>query len=197
MVPLNRYESLININMKILVLLLIIFSTQLQAQDVYLTRNGKINFFSHTSIEDIEAVNNEVTSTLNSKTGAVQFLVLVKGFQFKKAAMRQHFNSDNYMDSDKYPKADFKGTIKDVSGVNFSKDGTYPVTVEGNLTIHGVTNKVVTSGSVIIKDGKLSAFTKFLVKLNDYKVTVPSFTASKVAQVVEVTVSCSYEPYRS
>jgi len=183
--------------MKQLLFFLIIITTQAQAQDVHLTRNGKITFFSHTNIEDIEAVNNEVNSTVNSKTGAVQFLVLIKGFQFRKAAMRQHFNSDDYMHSDKYPKADFKGTIKEVSKVNFTKDGTYPVIVEGSLTIHGVTNKVTATGSVTIKDGKVSTYAKFPVKLVDYKVTVPAFTASKVAQVVEVTVNCSYEPYKN
>lgn len=183
--------------MKQLLFLLIISTVQLQAQDMHLTRNGKITFFSHTNMEDIEAVNNEVNSTINSKTGAVQFLVLIKGFQFKKAAMRQHFNSDDYMDSDKYPKADFKGIIKDVSKVNFAKDGTYPVIVEGSLTIHGVTNKVTATGSVTVKDGKVNTFAKFPVKLADYKVTTPAFTASKIAQVVEVTVSCSYEPYKN
>lgn len=179
-------------------LLFFIFSTTcMYAQDVHLTRNGKISFFSHTNIEDIDAVNNEVTSTINKKTGALQFLVLIKGFQFKKAAMQQHFNSSDYMNSDKFPKADFKGTITDLSKVNFTRDGTYPVVVEGSLTIHGVTNKVTATGSVTVKEGKLSTYAKFPVKLADYKVNVPAFTASKVAQVVDVTVSCTYEPYKS
>jgi polyisoprenoid-binding protein YceI len=179
-------------------LLFIIFlNTCIHAQDVYLTRNGKITFFSHTAVEDIQAVNNEVTGTINSKTGALQFLVLIKSFQFRKAAMQQHFNSSDYMHSDKYPKADFKGTITDLSKVNFTKNGTYPVVVEGSLTIHGITNKVTATGSVTVKDGKLSTYAKFPVKLADYNVKVPAFTASKVAQVVDVTVTCTYEPYNS
>jgi polyisoprenoid-binding protein YceI len=176
---------------------IVLFAANSFAQDMYLTRNGKITFFSHTNIEDIEAVNHEVTSTINRKTGDVQFLVLIKSFRFKKAAMQQHFNSDNYMHSDKYPKADFKGTIKDITAINFVKDGTHPVSVEGNLTIHGVTNKVTTTGTVSIKAGKISVTAKFPVKLTDYKVAVPAFTVSKIAQVVDVTVSCTYEPYKN
>jgi polyisoprenoid-binding protein YceI len=191
----NESESIYK--MKQLLFLIMITTVQLQAQEVHLTRNGKITFFSHTSIEDIQAVNNEVTSTVNSKTGAVQFLVLIKGFQFRKAAMQQHFNSDDYMNSDQYPKADFKGTIKDISKVNLAKDGLYPVIVEGNLTMHGVTNKVTANGSVTVKDGKISTYAKFPVKLAEYKITVPAFTAAKIAQVVDVIVSCSYEPYRN
>ena len=52
--------------------------------------------------------------------------------------MEEHFN-ENYMESNTFPKANFKGTITDLGKVNFSKDGTYPVTVKGDLTIHGVT----------------------------------------------------------
>mgnify|MGYP002783956783 CR=1 FL=1 len=179
------------------VLLIIVSSVHLHAQDIHLTRNGKITFFSHTNVEDIEAVNNEVTATINKKTGAVQYLVLVKGFQFKKAAMQQHFNSADYMNSDAFPKADFKGIIRDLSKIDFTKDGTYPAVVDGNLTIHGVTNKVTAQGTVTIKSGKISTAAKFPVKLADYKVTVPAFSAAKVSEVVEVTVACSYEPYKN
>jgi polyisoprenoid-binding protein YceI len=179
------------------VCLIIFFSIQLTAQDIHLTRNGKISFFSHTAIEDITAVNNEVSSTMNTKTGAMQFLVLIKSFQFKKAAMQQHFNSSDYMNSTQYPKADFKGMVKDLSKIDFSKDGTYPVLVEGNLTIHGVTNKISVNGTVTVRAGKISSTSKFAVKLADYKVSVPSIVSQKVAEVVDVTVTCTYEPYKS
>lgn len=168
----------------------------LKAQDIQLTRNGKITFFSHTSIEDIEAANNEVSSTINTKTGAVQFLVLIKSFQFKKASMQQHFNYAEYMNSDVFPKADFKGVIKDASTIYFSKDGTYPVLVEGNLTMHGVTNKVTVKGNIIAKAGRLSCNAKFSVKLADYKISVPSFVSEKVADTIDVNVVCMYEPYK-
>jgi polyisoprenoid-binding protein YceI len=167
------------------------------AQDIYITRNGKITFLSQTLIEDIQAVNNEVTSTINIKTGTVQFLVLIKSFQFKKAAMQQHFYSEEYMNSTQFPKADFKGTIQNLNKIDFSKDGSYPVVVEGNLNMHGVTNKLTVNGVITVKGGKISSASKFAVKLADYKISVPSIVSEKVAQVVDVTVACTYEPYKS
>ncbi len=166
------------------------------AQEVHLTRNGQITFFSTTALEDIKAANNEVSSVLNTKTGALQFIVLIKGFQFKKMAMQEHFNQKSYMDSDKFPKSEFKGTIIDVSKIDFKKDAVYPVTVEGNLTLHGVTNKIKTSGNITVKGGKISSASTFKIKLADYKVSVPSFQSSKIAEVIEVTVNCSYDPYQ-
>ncbi|HTH32608.1 MAG TPA: YceI family protein, partial [Lacibacter sp.] len=108
-----------------IILLCFFYLLQLQAQDNYMTRNGQISFFSSTPLEDIKATNNEVASVINRKTGSVQFIVLIKSFQFRKAAMQGHFNSKDYMDSDRYPKAELKGSITNVSTVDFTKDGTY------------------------------------------------------------------------
>jgi hypothetical protein len=178
-----------------LITALLVFAL-LSAQDTHIARNGQITFFSTTPIEDIKATNNQVSATINTKTGSMQFIVLIKGFRFKKTAMQEHFNQREYMDSDKYPKSEFKGAITDLGRVDFKKDGAYPVTVEGNLTLHGVTNKIKTTGSIMIKAGKISSSSMFNIKLADYKVNVPTIVSSKVAEVVEVTVNCSYNPYQ-
>jgi polyisoprenoid-binding protein YceI len=167
-----------------------------QAQDMYLTRNGQITFFSTTPVEDIKAANNEVSSMLNTKTGAMQFVILIKSFQFKKVAMQDHFNRKDYMDSDNFPKSEFKGIITDINKVDFSKDGSYPVTVEGNLTMHGVTNKMKTSGMVTVKEGKISTSSKFKLKLADYNISIPTIVSTRIADMVEITVTCNYDPYQ-
>ncbi len=181
----------------ILIILISLLSFHVSmAQDMYITRNGKVTFFSTTPVEDIRAANNEVSSVINTKTGAMQFIILIKSFQFKKTAMQEHFNRRDYMDSDNFPKSEFKGTITDVSKVDFKKDGNYPVTVEGNLTMHGVTNKLKTSGVISVKEGRISTSSKFKIKLADYNISVPAIVSSKVANVVEVTVTCSYDPFQ-
>jgi hypothetical protein len=81
---------------------------QVNAQDMHQTRTAKIQFFSKTSVENIDAVNKEATSFLNTKTGDVVFAALIKSFRFEKALMEEHFN-ENYMESTKFPKSDFKG----------------------------------------------------------------------------------------
>ncbi len=92
------------------------------AQKIYATRNGRISF-STPSDEDVKAVNNEVTSRI-ADNGQVTFSLLIKGFKFKLAEMQEHFN-DQYLESSKFPRADFKGNIVNVSDVNFNKDGSY------------------------------------------------------------------------
>ena len=97
--------------------------THAAAQKIY-TKNGSINFFSKSLLEDIAARNNEVMSVINQQTGELQFSVLIKSFRFKKSLMEEHFNED-YMESNKYPKAIFKGIIADLSKVRS------PLTVTG------------------------------------------------------------------
>lgn len=158
-----------------------------------ITKNGKISFFSKTSMENIDAINNQAVSVLNSKNGDLAFSVLVSGFLFKKALMQEHFNED-YLESDKYPKATFKGNIADISKVNFSKDGNYSISVSGNLTIHGVTNKITVPGTISIKAGKVSASAVFNILLADYKISIPKIVESNISKSIGLKVDCNYEP---
>ena len=161
------------------------------AQKIY-TKNGHISFFSKTSMENIKADNNQVLSVLNIQTGDLQFSVIIKSFHFEKALMEEHFN-ENYLESDKYPKSTFKGIIADINKINFSADGNYPVTVSGDLTMHGVTNKVNAKGNIIIKAGKITGTSVFTVALADYKITVPKLVEANISKTIEITVNCLYD----
>lgn len=161
----------------------------------YLTRSARVTFFSTTPMEDIEAKNNEVTSMLDIKKGEFAFVALIKSFKFKKALMEEHFN-ENYMESNTFPKANFKGTIKDLSKINFLKDGNYSVTVKGDLTVHGVTNNIEAPGTITISKGKISANSKFNIKPKDYGIKIPGAVVNKIAESLSINVDCNYEPFK-
>ena len=76
---------------------------QSRAQGKFYTKSGKISFFSSTPLEDIAATNKSVVCLLDTKTGDLQFVAFMKGFEFKKALMQEHFNAD-YAESSKFPK---------------------------------------------------------------------------------------------
>lgn len=172
------------------IIMFLIAGSAVLAQKIY-TKNGSVSFYSKSPLEDITAKNNEVMSVIDQQTGDIQFSVLIKSFRFKKSLMEQHFN-ENYMESDKFPKAIFKGLIADVSKVNFTADGTYPVNVSGDLTIHGVTNKVNSKGDIVVKDGVATAQSTFNLTLADYKITIPAIVRNNIAKTISITVSCLY-----
>ena len=183
-------------NMKRILLILLILSASCSFQasyaQLYYTKNGRISFFSRTSFQDIQADNNQVLSVLNVQTGTIQFSVLNDAFYFPKAKMQEDFN-ENYIESNKYPKSSFKGTISDISSVDLSKDGNCTVHVTGELTIHGVSHKIGTAGTLTVKNGELSAQSSFKVLLKDYNITIPSIANNKIAEEIKVTVNCNYE----
>lgn len=179
--------------MKRLVILFAIaaLSSSLASAQLLSTKSGKISFFSNTPLEDIQAQNNEVESKLLSTSGQIVFTLLVKGFRFENQLMEDHFN-ENYLESTKFPKADFKGYITNAKDINFTKDGSYPAKVKGSLTIHGVTKEVETDGTIAVKSGKVTANTKFDIKLKDYNIA-GGMIGKKIAENVSVTVYCQYE----
>jgi len=158
----------------------------------YITKNGKITFYSDASAEKIEGINNQVNTALDITSGDLVFRVLMKSFEFEKALMQEHFN-ENYVESDKYPNATFKGKVTNLSEINFTKNGKYKAMVEGDLTIHGVTKKVKQPGSFEVKDGKIIAYAKFTIALKDYEVKIPNTVLKNIAEIVDVTVNVTLE----
>ena len=167
------------------------------AQEKFFTKTGKIDFdaTAQSSPEDIKGVNKSTTMVIDTKTGDVQFLVLMKGFEFTRALMQEHFN-ENYVESTKFPKAEFKGTITNNATVNYTIDGVYKVSVKGKLTMHGTTKDVESNAVITVKAGKITATSTLLALLADYKITIPSLVADKIAKAAKINITCALEPIK-
>ncbi|WP_111709105.1 YceI family protein [Lutibacter citreus] len=150
-------------------------------------------FYSTTPAEDIEANNYKAVGTIETSTGDLVFSVPMQSFEFEKALMQEHFNSKKFLDTKANPKAKLVGKITDISKVNFTKDGSYPVNVTGNLTINGVTNAINEKATISVKSGKISLMSKLNVTLADYEVAFKKGKPStNIAKTVEVTVHANY-----
>jgi polyisoprenoid-binding protein YceI len=184
--------------MKITTLLLVLlsfgFSAETAAQK-FITRSGRISFTSIAPLEDIEGKNKSVIAAVDSKTGAVQFSVTMKGFEFEKSKMQEHFN-ENYVESDKYPKAEFKGAITNNKDINYSKPGTYNAKVNGKLTLHGVTKAVSANGTITVLNDGVQVSSTFSITVADYKISIPAAVKNKVAKTVKVVVDAKLDPVK-
>ena len=176
---------------KIFGLFLLASFCQLVPAQKYITKNGHVWFYSHTPMEEIEGHNRQVVSSIVCSSGELAFLLLVKSFVFKTALMQEHFN-ENYMESDKIPKANFKGKIDNISKIDLKKDGTYPAEVSGDLTIHGVTKHITTKGTIVVKGTTIAANAKFAIVPQDYDIKIPSVVENKIAKEIQITVEMSY-----
>ena len=174
-------------------LILLLCTFQFAAAQKYISKTGHVWLFSHTPMEEIEAHTHQAASILDASTGEIIFSMLIKGFEFKTTLMQEHFN-ENYMESDKIPKAGFKGKITNLTSINFKKDGTYPAEVSGDLTIHGVTKPITAKGTIEVKGKIVTVKAKFEVVPKDYGIKIPSLVESKIAKEIDVNIDTSYNP---
>lgn len=165
----------------------LVFSTVMFSQKM-ITRSGEIKFDATVpgALDPVVGTSTTVSSIFDKTTGELVVQGLVKSFKFKSPLMEEHFN-ENYMESDKLPKTSFKGKVLNYDG----KTGTYDV--EGDLTIHGVTNKVKTKVTISAVGGKLTIVGNFVVKLNDYKLEVPAMAKKTLAETAKISIKLDLE----
>jgi polyisoprenoid-binding protein YceI len=158
---------------------------ELKAQNIYADKAGKVSFYSKTPLEDIEAHNTQAVGIIGLATGSVGVSILVKGFKFKKALMEEHFN-ENYLESDKYPKAIFNGKILEFEKLDFFKPEGIEATVVGNITLHGVTQPI--HGIVFFKPKgeDLLCSTEFKLKPENFKIKIPALVVNNIAKEIDV-----------
>ncbi len=166
-----------------------IWSSKLIAQEIHQANKVQISFFSSAPIEDINAVSKEGKSVMNVETGEVSFEVRIRTFQFRKAKMQEHFN-ENFMESDKYPVATFKGKIREE--IDVSENGEYKVTLQGILDIHGVKRDRVIPARLKIQNGKMNLQSQFEVACKNHDIEIPKILWKNIAEVVRVKVNTNY-----
>lgn len=174
-------------------MLLSILVVGVKAQ-IFTAKNGEISFHSDSPLEDIDAKNKNVMSLLNTNSRDMLFTVKIKSFEFKDKLMQEHFN-ENYLESDKYPDATYKGKINEA--IDFTKDGTYPATTTGKLKIHGVERDITEKGTIIISGGGQNILLNcnMKVRLADYKIEIPKLVVTNIAEVIDVKIDIPYVPY--
>jgi YceI-like domain len=158
------------------------------AQTKLFTKTGNISFFSKTNIENISARNNKVLAVWELASGKIEFSVLMKGFEFEKALMQEHFNED-YVESDKYPKAILKAVMENSNTILLTIDKIYSVKVNGTLTMHGVTKPVSTTATIKVKDGVASATAGLPILLADYNIKIPAVLADNINKKIDISIS--------
>ncbi|WP_071595176.1 YceI family protein [Hymenobacter aerophilus] len=163
-----------------------------QAQGKYMTQEGTASFFSTSIIEDIEATTKQVSAIFDLQSGQLAFSIPVKSFTFKRTLMQEHFN-ENYMESDKHPKATFRGRIVGLDMGKLIKEGQR-VSVEGDITIHGVTRRLTVPGSLSFHQGSLLVNAYFSVSPADYGIEIPRLVRENIARIVGIKVNLICEP---
>lgn len=177
---------------KLVILTLLVCAMAPAWAQKYIAESSKIVFFSKAPLEDIRAVNEKGRSVLDAGTGKVAFSIPVNAFQFKKSLMQEHFN-EKYLETEKFPKSTFSATLESYEHGNSYDE----ITARGSLEIHGVKRDVEISGTLKQDGDRIMVHAVFPVRLEDYKIKIPSLMWQNIAEVVEVTIDFEYKPYEN
>jgi hypothetical protein len=184
-----------NIKIFLLALIFICFGVSSYSQDIYQSTNGEVTFYSEAPIENIEASSQDGISVLNLETGEIVFKIKIRSFNFKKALMQEHFN-ENYMESEQYPYAEFRGRITNPNAL--ASPGEHSITLIGKLNIHGEIKSRELQAELDNSDSSnLKLKSVFLVKCKDHKIKIPRLLWKNIAEEIKVTINTSYKPLGS
>ncbi|WP_299014024.1 YceI family protein [uncultured Polaribacter sp.] len=175
-----------------LLLFFTIFSTFTKNDKQYIARQGQVTFFSYTSVENIEAQNNQVLSIIDIENKEIAVSMLMRAFVFKKDLMYEHFN-ESYIESDLYPQANFKGEI-----IGFSpKTPTQDTVIKGTLTIHGVSKKVSIKTNITYSNNSYTLTGEFVALVNDFNIKIPAILTSNIAKTINLKFKFQYQPHEN
>ena len=145
----------------------------------YITRQGTLSFDAGSPLEDITATSNSATAVYDAADGKLGVQVLMTSFQFKRALMQEHFN-ENYVESEVYPKAVFKGKFDDGRAI-------------GALTIHGVTQDVNVPASLKEESGTAHLLVEFEATIEEFGIDIPGAVANKIDKQAKILVDCKMQ----
>jgi len=160
---------------------------------IWLGKNTNVKIFSTSPIEDIEAVSSTATIAFNEKSGKILVKVLIRSFKFKSGLMQDHFN-ENYMESDKYPTADFDGVIQNFP--DLSVENTYKIQMKGTFTIHGVKKDVELPAIIVVSKDKIEGKANFKIKCIDYNIEIPKLVVKNIAEEIDISILTEFKPYK-
>ena len=162
---------------KIIFFILLLYSSNLYSQR-FITKQAEISFFSEAPVEDISAKNNKVSAVYDEETKQLVFQLNISDFIFPKPLMQEHFN-ENYLESDKFPKASFSAIIGMLNEVSIAS---------GTLKIHGVSNEVEVRGDLVVNNDSVMIDAIFTIQLKDYDIKIPKIVMYNIAEEIEVTI---------
>ncbi|MFZ1529454.1 MAG: YceI family protein [Ferruginibacter sp.] len=158
------------------------------------TRDGNIYFNPNKNQlnKEYAALSKEATAVFNTDKAEVALLVPMKTFHFNNALLEEHFN-ENYLHTNKYPNATYKGKLTGFDKSMLAKDGEYKLSSEGKVTLHGVEQSFKSPVTMSVKNGIVTFKCAFAVKAEDYKIDIPALVKPKLAEFTPLTATINFK----
>jgi YceI-like domain len=154
---------------------------------IFLATDGEITFRSDAQQELIKASSHDLRGALDVASKTFTFKVRVSTFSgFNSNLQQTHFN-ENYLQSERFPEATFKGKI--IEEVDWNVPAKLTVRAKGILSIHGVDQERIIKGVIIITpDNKVKIESFFSILLSDHNIPIPRIVKEKLSEEISVAI---------
>ena len=171
-----------------------------QEYHVDLDAENRVRFISQATIEDFEGVTDRVDGyvllgegglTPGSTAGSDFYLEVDLASIDTGIGLRNRHMRDNYLETDRYPYATFSGSFASVEDAG---NGSYRVTGEGELGIHGVARDVEIPCTVSPSGRGYRVRCGFEVLLSDHDIEIPKVMFMKLANEIRLELDFVMQP---
>lgn len=155
-----------------------------------------VSFTVRAPAKEISGENDDAWIEINYKSGRVKAGVLVDSFRFQNnftaekmnAIIRQRFR-EYYMESAQHPLIAFEGRIDDLKTIMHKKRGSYPVTMSGYLTIHGIKKHIDIKAVLTVNGAHRSMTADLIVVPKDYNIRLPEYIGYMYFKQVNIKIA--------
>jgi hypothetical protein len=175
------------------ILLLFCFVGVMQAssQQILDMKSGEIVFTSAAPLETIKAKSNRMLGIMDLTSNKFAFSVDILSFQgFNSELQREHFG-ENYMETDRFPKATFQGKLIDKFNPGLAKQ---VIRAKGQFEIHGVAKERIIDVEITKFGDGYKIKSDFNVSLVEHNINIPKIVFQRIAEIIQIGVSGALVP---
>ena len=171
---------------RLLVVLTFILQTTPIFSQVWKTENGEVTFFSEAKFNSFTGNSELLQGLIDFDKNLVDFYVDLNTLK-TGIGLRDRHMRDNYLETKKYPYAEFTGNFEKIP--TLSTDKPEMVQVKGVFKIHGIEQIRLIEGKLTKEQsGDLLLEVNFDVKLEDHGIEVPKVLSYELASQEKISL---------
>ncbi len=172
-------------NKVLLIIFLLTLSISSRCQ-VFTTEAGQVQFLSKAPLNEFTGKSSNLNGLVDLDKNLLDFYVDLNTLN-TGIGLRDRHMRENYLETKKYPYAEFTGKINAISPLESGQSKS--VTARGKFKIHGVEKEIEVPGKLTaLSDSELQLDASFKVLLGDYKIDIPKVVFYELAEEQEVTI---------
>lgn len=153
----------------------------------YLTKSGHVEFDSSVPLHSFTGVSDRLVGKISLADSTVDFYVDVNTIE--TGIGKRDRDMLKTLDAENHPFAEFYGKL--VSNFNPQNNAAQKVSVEGQFTVHGVSQPVTIAGTLQKTNNGLRVEADWTLNMKDYNIKPPGILFYRVSEKIEVSISAT------